>query len=96
MVSPLMPDPAATLTLEADIAIWGASLWGDSDPGVLAVEEWRGFKGTRFPNFWLKGALWDTMGRIDTIRILDKDGDHPAPWRYSLPWVTEHIWRADA
>ncbi len=91
-----MPDPAATLTLEADIAIWGASLWGDSDPGVLAAEEWVaiGPNGQeRLPNEWHRGPLWDHQGRRDVL-VTDDTGAHAPPLWWSLPWLTRHVLRA--
>jgi len=69
----------ATTTFEADLLIWGASLWGDSDPSVMVAEYG--------DHYWHRGALWDLCGRSKWMRSLGVDDYEPVPLFWSLPWV---------
>lgn len=68
----------ATTSFEGDILIWGASLWGDSDPAVIVAEYGE--------HYWHRGPLWDTFGESGWQRSTP-DGYEPVPLAWSLPWV---------
>lgn len=75
---------AATVEFATDIFIWGASLWGPSDPATTVAERW----GTT-SHYWAEGALWDTMGRREGW-VSGGAGDYgPLPLRWSLPWLVQ-------
>ncbi len=76
----------ATINFQADIAIWGCSLWGNSEPATLVAED-------RGSSYWHRGALWDTMGPTDWVRSMGDDAYEPVPLRWSLPYVQEMIWK---
>ena len=74
----------ATLTFEADLTIWGASLWGDSDPSVIIAEYG--------DHYWHRGRLWDTTGQSVWSRSLGDGHYESVPLSWSLPWVK--LWEA--
>lgn len=73
----LQAQAKATLTFAADLQIWGASLWGDSDPGALTAED---------EPYWHRGPLWDLIGPSPWVRVTDV-GHEPVPLWWSLLWV---------
>ncbi len=75
----------ATLTFESDITIWGASLWGESDPSVLVAEY-----GDHYYN---RGPLWDVFGPSTWMRSVGDSDYEPVPLFWSLSWV--HRFRLD-
>lgn len=64
----------ATVTFEADLLIWGASLWGDSDPATITAEYG--------DHYWPPGPLFDHKGRPSGTL-----NDGPIPYYYALPWT---------
>lgn len=72
----------ATVTFEADLQIWGYSLWGDSDIAVT-VAEWR-------ERYWSREPLWDRRGRVEGLIFRGDEAQSPPLW-WSLPWLSEAI-----
>ena len=74
----------ATTTFDADLVIWGASLWGDSDPSVIVAEY-----GDNL--YWHGGSLWDVSGPSGWLRSVGDNDYEPVPLYWSLPWVLEWL-----
>ena len=77
----------ATTTFDADLVIWGASLWGDSDPSVIVAEYG--------DHHWHGGSLWDVSGPSQWLRSVGDNDYEPVPLYWSLPWVLESLLQKD-
>ena len=87
----MSPKAKAVTTFDVDVLIWGCSLWGDSDPGVLAVERWHESGETP----WHRGPLWDSGSDMNGWYVDTGEGFRPAPLSWRLPWVREWVMRQE-
>jgi hypothetical protein len=73
------------------LVVWGYADSGDRgfSPGCVAAElRHRAVANGR--------PIWDDPGRLVGVTIIEEDGSkHGPPDWYALPWVTEHLMRAE-